>query len=1107
MQANAPTVRVKAQFQRSVRLDTDIDRADALSGYVIQPSPLSAIESVAKFVNETQQRAFTWTGPYGGGKSSLALALGQLAGGLPKVRKSAAKILGLQANDPLSAVFSTPKPWLVIPVVGQRDAAEECIGNAIDLLAPLPGRKLTKRGKRDVVAELLKRAESDSFAGVILILDELGKFLDAAAIAGHDIHFYQELAEAASRCRGNLVVVGILHQAFERYASRLGSEVRDEWAKVQGRFVDIPIVAGTDELIDLIGRAIECNVPHPKSVRAAKQIAAAIHRRRPSSPLSLADSLDRCWPLHPVTAALLGPSSRRRFGQNERSIFGFLSSAEPLGFREFLKAHCTEGDLSSYLPSHYWEYLRANLENAILASPDGHRWASGAEAVERSEARFGEPHVSLVKAIGLIELFKNGSGLSAEEDVLLECVPNATKKALLEALEELKAASILVYRKHVKAWGIFAGSDFDIEAALIAAKNEVGEVATKQLKGLTNFSAISARRHYVETGTLRWFDRNVLLATHATLAEPEKIARSASGRFTLLLCSLDCDEKRSLIIAKKLSEKERSPIHLYGVPARPLNLMAQANELALLEHILSKEPQLQGDTIAQREIKARVQRAREDVETLLRDGFANARWFFHGKQFDVTLTQGLSSLASAVCDDVFQSAPIIHSELVNRDTLSSSAAQAQRLLLHQMLKHGDSANLDYVGHSSDAGVYFTVLRELGIHRSLGEKWGFETSRNQDGSYGKLPLWLSTATLWIKTDEILASQNDAVALSGIYKLWTSAPFGLKQGLLPILALAYLLANRSRIAVYVEGVFVPELTDAHVDEWLQDPARISWKGVVIDDNKVQLLTALSETLGAISGRPVLADPLDSARALVSLTFALPQWTQRTKHVSEKTRTIRALLLRASDPVKVIFNDLPELLGTAEVAPLMTLIRAIVEELQSAYPSALQKIQDRLVRAIDHSGDVDSLRARARAIQGVSGDFLLDAFASRLQTFNGETSDIEGLVSLAVSKPPSGFTDHDFDQATLQLAKWAFEFRRVEALASVQGRTASRRAIAVVFGSGRTISGTFDVAESDGKAVQRLADDMLSQLTNGTVKPDVLLAALAEAGARLIDMQEQP
>src|SRR5258708_29247125 len=160
----------------------------------------------------------------------------------------------------------------------------------------------------------------------------MGKFLESAAADGGDIYFFQELAEAAARSGGRLVVIGILHQAFEQYASRLGRETRDEWAKIQGRFTDIPLIAGVDEVIDLLGHAIASQKRHPSTADAAESVASAISSRRPRSANDLGHRLDKCSPLHPVTAAVLGPMSRRRFGQNERSIFGFLSSAEPGGF-------------------------------------------------------------------------------------------------------------------------------------------------------------------------------------------------------------------------------------------------------------------------------------------------------------------------------------------------------------------------------------------------------------------------------------------------------------------------------------------------------------------------------------------------------------------------------------------------------------------------------------------------------------------------------------------------------------------------------------------------------------------------------------------------------
>jgi hypothetical protein len=250
-----------------------------------------------------------------------------------------------------------------------------------------------------------------------LLIDELGKFLEGAAQEGADVHFFQELAEAAGRCNGRLVVIGILHQAFEQYASRLGQESRDEWAKIQGRFLDIPLVTAVDEVIDLLGKAIVAELDHPDSRPVAEEVAKAIAARRPGSPPDLADRLDRCWPLHPVTAAILGPVSRRRFGQNERSTFGFLNSSEPEGFQDFLRSTAF-ADLATFEPSRLWEYLQINLEPAILASPDGHRWAQAAEAVERAEARGEAIHVRLAKTVAVIDIFRNGSGLVPENAVL-----------------------------------------------------------------------------------------------------------------------------------------------------------------------------------------------------------------------------------------------------------------------------------------------------------------------------------------------------------------------------------------------------------------------------------------------------------------------------------------------------------------------------------------------------------------------------------------------------------------------------------------------------------------------------------------------------------------
>ena len=166
---------------------------------------------------------------------------------------------------------------------------------------------------------------------MILFLDEMGKFLEAAARDGSDIYVFQQLAEAASRSEGRFLVIGVLHQAFEEYGQRLSHEARDEWAKIQGRFIDLAVNTAGDEQIGLMARAIESDHCPPTPGGLASSVAALAWRGPAGDSVRFASMLEGCWPLHPVVACLLGPVSRRRFGQNQRSIFGFLNSAEPHG--------------------------------------------------------------------------------------------------------------------------------------------------------------------------------------------------------------------------------------------------------------------------------------------------------------------------------------------------------------------------------------------------------------------------------------------------------------------------------------------------------------------------------------------------------------------------------------------------------------------------------------------------------------------------------------------------------------------------------------------------------------------------------------------------------
>jgi hypothetical protein len=73
-----------------------------------------------------------------------------------------------------------------------------------------------------------------------------------------DLYLLQQIAELPSNKDGyNVFIFGLLHQSFIDYAHGLASAQRNEWAKIQGRFEDIPFIESSDKMLRLIGHALE----------------------------------------------------------------------------------------------------------------------------------------------------------------------------------------------------------------------------------------------------------------------------------------------------------------------------------------------------------------------------------------------------------------------------------------------------------------------------------------------------------------------------------------------------------------------------------------------------------------------------------------------------------------------------------------------------------------------------------------------------------------------------------------------------------------------------------------------------------------------------------
>ena len=1105
----ADRVRVSRRFQRAIRIDTDLNASAALDGFVCPRSFGVLLETMARHVAETGQGAFTWTGPYGSGKSSLAVALSALLNSDRSKGRRAARLLG---KDTTAIIRKALPPrnsgWRILPIVGRRDRPEQVAGEALVSCGFVEGNPPLLWQEQQVLEAIGEVAwrEQDSSGGLLIFVDEMGKFLEGAARDIADVYFFQQLAEIASRSEGRLVVVGILHQAFDEYSHRLSREMREEWAKIQGRFIDLPVNTGVDEQIALLGKAIVSDYKSSAASPLSECITALANRAISED---LPQLLEDCWPLHPIVACLLGPISRRRFGQNQRSVFGFLNSTEPFGFQDFL--HSTEDD-KLYPPELLWDYLRFNLEPSILASPDGHRWSLAVDALERCESMGGGAlHLRLLKIIALIDLFKERSGLVANAAALQTSLRGSSTGDIEVALVELQTWSLIIFRKFNDSYSVFEGSDFDIDKEVQRALVGSPALDFARLNEIAALQPIVAKRHYHQTGALRWFD--VAIAPLAEIqADLDRYhpQRGAVGTFLIAVPTRGETENLAGHVAQTTLQKVQDWDLIIGLPQGAWKFASLAEELMAVEQVRAESPQLQGDRIARREVEIRISGLRGQMESEMSSALDSAKWYgkkTNGAQFNQAQR---SALASDLVDARYDSSPQLRNELLNRVKPSGNAVAARNALLRRMVQNEGEERLGIEGYPAEGGLFTSILEDSRLYKKTGQEWRFVDPTTGDDPRNLAPAWKTAAKF------LESNRHRTVPLDEIYGIWREPPFGIKEGLLSVLAAAFFLSKERELAFYRQNIFQSQISELDMEYLARDPRSIQLRWMDLSDEARAHLSEMADIVRDLDPSNKLPDlePIDVARGLVSIYDRLPPWVGRTQGLSANARQVRQLFKQAKDPNSLIFDDIPQhLSGGQDLGDSCTLghisnnVRTGLMELRDAYPAMLRRLRETLLVELQVPNAsvslLGELRARAENVRQLSGDHRLEAFIVRLSHFYGSDQDMESLASMATNKPPPTWVDTDIDRAAVSLAEMAQSFIHLESYAHVKGRPDKRHAMSVTVGmngSRATMQDVFDVTDIERQEVELLIKRMEKTLEeSGEPKRQVILAALAELSAR--------
>jgi hypothetical protein len=1132
--AIADLFQVQSRFLRSAHLERDFADPKSLKGYVLTPQTRQYLERLAGgLTSDSGRRAWRITGDFGSGKSSFALMTAHLFSErgmkLPQPLRQAINfkqigatrprllpILITGSREPLATALlrSLHRDLLSTCGRGRQPAIIEKLRAAIEMSA-------VTEVTDEVVLTLITEANgyvtaSGKATGLLIIIDELGKFLEYAALhpERQDIFLLQRLAETAARSgRTPLFVVGLLHQGFGAYADHLSQSAQREWEKIAGRFDELLFDQPLEQTAGLVGDALNLRLDAlskitAKAARAAMQATLQLGWYGASAVKeNLLINAPRIYPLHPTVLPVL-VQLFSRFGQNQRSLFSFLLSNDPFGLVEFAQASIKSGQF--YRLHDLYDYARATFGHRLSVQSYRSHW-NHIESLIESFPTNDPIELQILKTVGILNLIDTDNLLATEDAIVLAVSGEAERSSegdIRRAIKRLHRRNILYYRGASGGYCLWSHTSVNLERAYENATRALGQTPLQRVSPLIQSyletRPLVARRHYIETGNLRHFD--VRFAPVERLGESVQFSHDTSdGRIVVALCETAEEHQAALRFAHSTA-LEDLPEVLLAVPS-PLGALGKlVQELQRWEWVSSNTPELSNDDYAQTEVSRQLAEARQTLEkqvqtyiglqqSAVRSGL---QWFRQNEQLTINNSRELLECLSKICDEVYALAPRVHNELINRRAPSAAANGARTRLLEGIFV---TASEPYLGMNPakkppEMAIYLSLLQEGGIHRQIGESFAIcEPDPERDVCNIRPALE--------RIGELLERKADSrVKISEIIAELRRPPYGIRDGLSPILITLFAVLHEQHIAFYDAGKFMREMAGLDIVRLTKVPEVFEIQYCKVAGVRSDLFKRLLSILGqeALDGLPAQrlprlnkkADVLDVVRPLCVFAAQLPPYTHKTKRLSATALAVRSALLGAREPSTLLFRDLPVACGspviTSESKPeivesLVETLKEALSELRYAYLALQGEMKASLTEYFGMSGSFEevreSLAARSKNILTNVTEPRLKAFCLRLTDFGlAEAEWLDSLGSFVCSIPPQKWTDMEAERFIQELGMLVAKFKRVESIAfENQRRTKNQMAVrvAITHSDGYEVDEILFVSKREEQEIARVEEQV--------------------------------
>lgn len=602
--------------------------------------------------------------------------------------------------------------------------------------------------------------------GLILVYDEFGRMLQN--ILPEEINQFmqqlQDLAELVNNSCKNITLLFVAHKPISHYFSYLEKDKRNEFAKIEKRFSVTSIQSDHATFINIASQFIQelqLGDISPQSFKAHSKNVTKFNLFSHHFNATEVDELiiKGSYPIHPVTMFLL-PMISKVFGQNERTLFSFLSDTSADGFLGYSGKKKNIVYYPEKLADYFFLSIDENFEFreiSILKNNLGlieHQ--INKHLVYETERVF--------KLIALWGLTNANNYVPINDDFIAFSL--GLKKERAESiLDDLANIKLIRYNRDKRYWHVIESGSIDLENEIKLKKQYL--IANPQLVNQTlnrnnPNKYIYTHDHNNANEITRYALMNIMLdgyqpmniseSNYDFLVQVIVNSKESSERNYDIFCDMQYDEEKLVSLINRLTVVDillydRSFLHLYK------------NANVDLEYE-----------------KSRLMFELSDFY----DAVFKQTYSINGTQKKITKVKQLEKSLNDLANKVFNRSIIVHNDQINMFILTTQQLNASLEVIKKMLEN-ESFDIDgsFEGSKPDFLIYFSL-------KQASEQENFRLLRNEIIDY--------------------LNQHPSGKFTDLTKIVTSPPYGVRPTLAPLIVLSVIVNRLSNMMLSRDGNYI-------------------------------------------------------------------------------------------------------------------------------------------------------------------------------------------------------------------------------------------------------------------------------------------------------------